>query len=59
MAAAQNKTVGEVISLLARRGLNSLEPSRQTRNGVPLLSVHAGTKRVKSQLVHQLREELR
>ena len=59
VAAEQNKTVGEVISLLARRGFNSLEPPLKTRNGVPLLPVRAGTKRVKSRLVHQLHEELR
>ena len=59
MATAQNKTVGEVISFLARRGLNPVESPRQTRNGMPLLSVGAGTKRVKPELVHQLREELR
>jgi hypothetical protein len=58
MAAAQDKTVGEVISSLARRGLNPLESRRKTRNGVPLLPVGPGTKRVTSELVHQLREEL-
>jgi hypothetical protein len=59
MAAAQDKTVGEVISSLARRGLNPLESRRRTRNGVSLLPVRAGTPRVTSELVHQLREELR
>jgi hypothetical protein len=34
------------------------EPPLKTRNGVPLLPVRAGTKRVKSRLV-QLHEELR
>jgi hypothetical protein len=58
MAAAQDKTVGEVISSLARRGLKPLGSRRQTRNGVPLLPVRSGTKRVTSELVHQLREEL-
>jgi hypothetical protein len=58
MAAAQDKTVGEVISSLARRGLNPLESRRKTRNGVPLLPVRAGTPRVTSELVNQLREEL-
>ena len=58
MAAAQDKTVGEVISSLARRALNPLESRRKTRNGVPLLPVRAGAARVTSELVHQLREEL-
>lgn len=59
MAAAQDKTVGEVISSLARRALNPIESRRKTRNGVPLLPVRAGTSRVTSELVNQLREELR
>lgn len=59
MAAAQNRTVGEVISCLARRGLNPVEPRRQTRNGIPLLPARAGAKRVTSELVQKLREELR
>jgi hypothetical protein len=59
MAAAQNKTVGEVISSLARRGLNPAASKRKTRNGVPLLPLRPGTPRVTSELVHKLREELR
>ncbi len=58
MAVTQKRTVGEVISSLARRGLNPLESRRKMRNGVPLLPVRAGTPRVTSELVHQLREEL-
>jgi hypothetical protein len=58
MAAAQDKTVGEVISSLARRALTPHESRRKTRNGVPLLPVRAGSARVTSELVNQLREEL-
>jgi hypothetical protein len=58
IAAEQNRTVGEVISSLARRGLNLIESRHQTRNGSPLLPVRAGAKRVTSVLVHQVREEL-
>jgi hypothetical protein len=57
MAVAQNRTMGEVISSLARQGLNPAASRRKTRNGVPLLPVRAGTARVTSELVHQLREE--
>lgn len=57
MAVAQNKTVGEVISTLARRGLNPVATGRQTRNGVPLLPVRPGTPRVTSELVQKLRED--
>ena len=59
MAVTQNRTVGEVISSLARRGLNPAESRRKTRNGVSLLPVRSGTPRVTSELVHRLREELR
>jgi hypothetical protein len=58
MAAMENKSVGEVISSLARRGLAPAESEVKTRNGVPLLKVQKGSPRVTSELVHQLREEL-
>lgn len=58
LAATQQKTVGEVISALARKALRPPESSRKTRNGVPLLPVSPNTARVTSELVHQLREEL-
>jgi hypothetical protein len=57
LAAIENKTVGEVISSLARRAL-SLKSKAKTRNGVPLLKVRKGAHRVTSELVRQLREEL-
>jgi hypothetical protein len=59
IAVAQNKTVGQVISSLARQGLEPVKSARKKRNGVPLLPVRAGTARVTSELVQQLREELR
>lgn len=58
LATTERKSVGEVISALARRALRPVETGRKTRNGVPLLPVHPGTPRVTSELVHQLREEL-
>jgi hypothetical protein len=58
LAEMQRKTVGEVISSLARQALRPAEPSRKKRNGVPLLPVAPNTPRVTSELVHQLREEL-
>lgn len=58
MAAMENKSVGEVISDLARRALSPAESRMRTRNGVPLLKVRKGAPRVTSELVHQLREEL-
>jgi len=58
IAAAQNKTVGKVISSLARQGLNQVKSRRKTRNGVPLLPIRSGRSRVTSKLVGQLREDL-
>ena len=58
LAATQRKSVGEVISSLARRALRPADSTRKTRNGVPLLPVGPDTPRVTSELVQQLREEL-
>jgi hypothetical protein len=58
MAVIENKSVGEVISSLARRALTPGETKAKRRNGVPLLKVRKGTPRVTSDLVRQLREEL-
>jgi len=58
MAAMEKKSVGEVISSLARRALVPAASRVETRNGVPLLKVRKGAPRVTSELVHQLREEL-
>ena len=59
MAAAQDKTVGEVHLLPCQARIDSNRISASVRNGVPLLPVRAGAKRVTSELVHQLRDELR
>ncbi len=58
MAAIEKKSVGEIISSLARRALSPGESKAKTRNGVPLLKVRKGAHRVTSELVHQLREEI-
>jgi hypothetical protein len=59
LAASEDKTIGEVISSLARQALSPAPSSHKTRNGVPLLRVRKGSPRVTSELVQQLREELR
>jgi hypothetical protein len=59
LASTERKTVGEVISALARHALRPAETGRKTRNGVPLLPMKPKGSRVTSELVHQLREELR
>lgn len=58
MAQMENKSVGEVISSLARRALTPSGTAGKTRNGVPLLRVRKGAPRVTSELVQRLREEL-
>jgi hypothetical protein len=60
LAERDRKTVGEVISALARRGL-ARSPSRAAkaqRNGVPLLPARRGATPVTPELVNQLRDEL-
>lgn len=58
LAARQGKTLGEVISSLARQALRPKRPTKRTRNGVPLLTLRPGSKRVTPELVNQLRDEL-
>jgi hypothetical protein len=58
LAATDGKSVGEVISALARQAMRPAPSRRTTRNGVPLLSVRPGAPRVTSELVRQLQEEL-
>ncbi len=57
LAQRQNKTVGEVISTLARQALRPQASKRQTRNGVPLLQGRATAPPVTSGLVNELRDE--
>jgi hypothetical protein len=58
LAARQNKSIGEVISALARQALKPTDTGGTTRNGVPLLPVRAGTARATMALVNELRDEL-
>jgi hypothetical protein len=58
MAASERKSVGEVISSLARTAMRPAPSSSATRNGVPLLPVRPGAPRVTSELIRQLMEEL-
>jgi len=56
LAAQQQKTVGEVISLLARKALQPSRTTRAARNGVPLLSTR-NSKPVSLEIVNRLRDE--
>lgn len=58
MAATERKSVGEVISALARTAMRPAPSKLKMRNGVLLLPVRSGAQRVTSELVRQLQEEL-
>jgi hypothetical protein len=58
LAQREHKTLGEVISLLARQSLAPTGRSTRTeRNGVPLLVRKTGAQPVTMELVNQLRDE--
>jgi len=57
LAAREGKSIGEVISSLARQALRPKTSGRK-RNGVPLLPVRPGVNRVTPELVNRLRDEL-
>ncbi|HMN82994.1 MAG TPA: CopG family transcriptional regulator [Burkholderiaceae bacterium] len=58
LAERDRKTLGEVISTLARQGLvRGSRAVRQQRNGVPLLPDRRGAGPVTPELVNQLRDE--
>lgn len=59
LAERDHKSVGEVISALARQGLErATRTARTQRNGVPLLPRRSGSAPVTPELVNQLRDEL-
>lgn len=58
LAAKEGKTIGEVLSSLARESLRPQKQARRTRNGVPLLPVRPDAKPVTLELVNQLRDDL-
>jgi hypothetical protein len=58
LAEREHRTVGEVISSLARRGLSDPSRSGRTeRNGIPLLASKKSALPVTLDLVNQLRDE--
>ena len=58
LASLQHKSVGEIISELARQALRPSTQKSKVRNGVPLLPVRTGAAAVTPELVNQLRDEL-
>ena len=57
-AAREQKTIGEVLSQLARKGLQRETPARKKRNGIPLLPTNGNSKLVTMELVNRLRDEI-
>ena len=58
LAERQNKSVGEVISALARQALRPAQAQSRERNGVPLLAARDGAPAVTLEIVNRLRDEL-
>ena len=58
MADCERKSIGEVISILARKALRPAPAKKNLRNGIPLLGLRPDAPRVTSELVKQLSEEL-
>ncbi len=58
LAKREQKSLGEVLSALARQGLCREAHPGNVRNGVPLLPVGAQATPVTMELVNQLRNEI-
>jgi hypothetical protein len=58
IAAAERKTLGAVISALAREALQAKRSPHRSRKGIPILAVRPGTPIVSSELVRKLDLEL-
>jgi hypothetical protein len=58
IADAERKSLGEVISTLARLALSPKRPAPSTRNGVALLPLRPDAKPVTLEIVNRLRDEL-
>jgi hypothetical protein len=59
LAERQNKSLGEVVSMLARQGLNkSSRGAPAQRNGIPLLPSRKSSRPVTMELVNRLRDEM-
>ena len=58
LAARQSKSVGEVITDLARIGLRPSGNPRTTRNGITLLPIRADATPVTLEVINRLRDDL-
>jgi|HubBroStandDraft_1064217.scaffolds.fasta_scaffold416067_2 hypothetical protein len=58
MATSEGKSLGKVISALARKSLHSAKRNSAVRNGILLLSARPGASPITPELVRQLQNEL-
>lgn len=59
LAEAERRSLGEVISDLARKGLRPVQPTPTTyRNGIPLMPIRPGATSATLELVNRLRDEM-
>ncbi len=58
LAETQQKSIGEVISSLARNALSSSRSAKKTRNGILLLPTRPRARKITSEFVRQLDQEL-
>lgn len=58
LAQQQHKSLGEVVSELARKALTPTQPAPKYRNGVELFPVQPGARVVTLEMVNKLRDEL-
>ena len=59
LASRQKKTLGEVVSELARQSLRPLSASAKSRGGVPLIPMTTNAGPVTLEVVNALRDESR
>ena len=57
-AEMEHKTIGEVLSALARKGLQPAPSPLLMKNGVPQLPVQPGSRPVTIEFINRLRDEL-
>ena len=57
LARAEGRTVGEVVSELARKGLRPLPPTRRSRSGLPAFDVPVGTAPLTPEMVREALED--
>jgi hypothetical protein len=57
LARAEGRTVGEVLSSLARRGLRPSPPLRRSRSGLPTFDVPEGTSPLTPEMVREALED--